>query len=97
MDTILLVWSFGALVCGITSRRTTAAFRPTDQLDHFVQAPADHVDHLFVGLGHADDLVRRSNLLGLVCRACRHQAHDLHLVIVALQDGTDAFQRTGSY
>ena len=69
-----------------------AAFRPTDQLDHFVQAPADHIDHLFVGLGHADDLVGRCHLLGFVSRACRHQTYDLHLVIVALQDGTDAFQ-----
>ncbi len=70
-----------------------AAFRTTDQLDHFVQTPADHIDHLFVALGHADDLVRRGDLLGLVGRTCRHQTHDLHLVIVALQDGTNAFQR----
>ncbi|CAI8923714.1 hypothetical protein EMIT0180MI3_360022 [Priestia megaterium] len=68
------------------------AFRTTNQFDHFVQAPADHVDHLFVALGHADDLVGRSDLLGLVGRAGRHQAHDFDLIVIALQHGANALQ-----
>ncbi|MNB93214.1 hypothetical protein D3C75_403350 [compost metagenome] len=68
------------------------AFRTTDQLDHLVQAPAHHVDHFLVALGNADDLVGRCNLLGLVRRTCRHQAHDFHLVVIALQHGADALE-----
>ncbi|MNF51418.1 hypothetical protein D3C84_327370 [compost metagenome] len=69
------------------------AFRATDQLDHFVQAPADHVDHFLVALGDTDDLVGGGHLLGLGGRAGRHQADDLDLVIVALQHGADTFER----
>ncbi len=86
------------LVVGCIARRDHLqahhrAFRPADQLDHFVQAPADDVDHFVVGLGHADDPVRRRQLLALLGRACRHQAHDLDVLVVALQHRADAFQR----
>ncbi|VTQ27132.1 Uncharacterised protein [Pseudomonas aeruginosa] len=68
-------------------------FRPTDQLDHFIQAPADHVDHFALALGDADDLVGGGDLLALRRRAGRHQAYDLDVVVVALQHRADAFQR----
>ena len=68
-------------------------FRATNQLDHFVQAPADHVDHFITALSDANDLVRRCDLLALLSRAGRHQTHHLDVFVVALQDGADAFQR----
>jgi len=44
-------------------------------------------------LGDTDDLVRRSDLFGLVGRACGHQTDNFHLVVIALQHGANAFQR----
>ena len=69
------------------------AFRATDQLDHFIQAPADHVDHFLAALCHTDDLVGRGDLLALFRRACRYQAHNLDVFVVALQYGTNTFER----
>src|SRR5690606_37144216 len=71
----------------------SGAFRTTDQLDHFVQAPADHIDHFIVALGDADDLVGWCDLLALLGRAGRHQTYHLDVLVVALQNGTDAFER----
>ena len=69
------------------------AFRAADQLDHFIQTPADHVDHFLVALRHADDLVGGVQLLALFRRACRHQAHHLDVFVVVLQHGTDTLER----
>ncbi len=90
--------NFAGLVVWRVARRNHfqadyGAFGATDQLDHFVQTPADDIDHLFIALGDTDDLVGRSHLFGLVGRAGRHQAHDFHLVVIALQHGANAFQR----
>src|SRR5690606_10294914 len=69
------------------------ALGTADQLDHLVEAPADHVDHLLVILTDADDAVGRCQLLGLLGRTGGNQADDLHVLVVALQDGADALQR----
>ncbi|KPW92502.1 Unknown protein sequence [Pseudomonas syringae pv. castaneae] len=68
-------------------------FRTADQLDDFIQTPADHIDHFLVALGNGHDLVGWRDLLGFGRRSCRDQTHDFHVVVIALQHSADAFQR----
>src|SRR5690606_6334223 len=57
----------GLVVGGVAGRddlqANHRALGAANQLDHFVQAPADHIDHLVILLADRDDLVRRRDLL----------------------------------
>src|SRR5690554_3890120 len=65
----------------------------TDQVDHFVQAPTDHIHRLFVFLRHGDDAIGRLELALFGRRPAGHQADNLGVLVVRLEHRADPFQR----
>ena len=70
------------------------AFRATNQVDHFIETHADHVDHVAVFvLADGNNAIRRLQCPGLVGGAAGYQARYLDVLAVALQQRADPFQR----
>src|SRR5690606_36822182 len=63
-----------------------------DQLDHVIQAHADHVGDVLAFLANTNDAVSRLEGTSLVRWTTRYQASDLDVFAIGLEQRTDAFQ-----
>ena len=79
-----------ALTLGQDTETHDAVFRPADQVDDILQAPADHVFHIaVVTLRNADDAITAVELAAALGRAAGHRALDLGEFVVVAQHGAD--------
>ena len=68
--------------------------RASDQIDHFVQAPAhDILDRPTFALANADDELRRFQFTLLVGRSSGNQSGDFGVLVFYLQHGTNPLKR----